>query len=104
MGLFCASQGLGSFLGLALLNFCRLTHWINALTVRDIEEDRLDLYFFVLAGIQGLSVLSFVLGVKLKLCGSATIKRGPSTPEATLNGRGVVGPAEELNTSYSVST
>ncbi|CAG0884383.1 unnamed protein product [Darwinula stevensoni] len=59
MGVFYASQGVGSLLGLALLNLLQFLGWTSP--SEDINMERLDFYLFLLGGIQAFSVLVFIM-------------------------------------------
>ncbi|XP_077867801.1 solute carrier family 15 member 4-like [Saccoglossus kowalevskii] len=62
MGLFCLSSGIGSFLGSGLLFLVSLPkiNWMKKLDGGNINHSNLENYFFLLGGIQFVTLLFFV--------------------------------------------
>ncbi len=64
MGLYSAIEGLGSFLGIALVQLTRCLHlgWIDG----DVNKGHLDYFYYLLATIQSLFVVIFGLVIYLR--------------------------------------
>ncbi|XP_070572643.1 solute carrier family 15 member 4-like [Ptychodera flava] len=63
MGLFCLSSGIGSLFGSGLLFIVSLPHinWMQKTDAGNINNSHLEYYFFLLGGIQFVTLLVFVL-------------------------------------------
>lgn len=61
MGLFCLSNGIGAFLGALTVMLAQSFGWISKTDVGNINMSYLDYYFFLLAGIQLVGSLLFIL-------------------------------------------